>query len=146
MHTKRLVRCEFILFVIATNRSGGGPGSIFLFAPNTVPALNSLIWRSVLLLTLVSPVCVPCTSSPVVPVAVLDMGEEPSPPLKFECKIWGLADGGGDERRDTSAKEATVASSLNVKLSFTKSDKFLATNENIWNYKMKYWSVSKNEL
>ena len=37
--------------------------------------------------------------------------------------------GGGDERRETSAKEATVASSLNVKLSFTKSDKFLAANE-----------------
>ena len=36
--------------------------------------------------------------------------------------------GGGDERRETSAKEATVASSLNVKLSFTKSDKFLAAN------------------
>ena len=37
--------------------------------------------------------------------------------------------GGGDERRETSAKEATVASSLNVKLSFTKSDKFLAAIE-----------------
>ena len=58
--------------------------------------------------------------------------EEASTPTRFECRIWGLVEeedndgGGGDERRDTSAEAATVASSLNVKLSFTKSDKFLA--------------------
>ena len=73
---------------------------------------------------------VACTSpSPVVPVAVLDGGEETTS-LKVECRIWGVVDGGGgDERRETSAEAATVASSLNVKLSFTKSDKFLAVNE-----------------
>ena len=123
---------------MATNRSGGGPGSIFLFAPKTPPLLNSLSWCSSLLL-LLSPVCVPCTCSPVVDVLVTNVldnnggGEDTSAPPWFECKIWGLEDdnedGGGDERRDTSANEATVASSLNVKLSFTKSDKFLATNE-----------------
>ena len=77
-----------MLFVIATNRSGGGPGSIFLFTPNTIPPLNSLSWRSslLLLLTLVSPVCVPCTISPVEPVSVLGKGEDPSPPLKDECR------------------------------------------------------------
>ena len=124
---------------MATNRSGGGPGSIFLFAPKTPLLLNSLSWCSSLLL-LLSPVCVPCTCSPVVDVLdtnVLDNngeGEEASAPPWLECKIGGLEDddneddGGGDERRETSAKEATVASSLNVKLSFTKSDKFLAAN------------------
>ena len=130
-----------MLLVMATNRSGGGPGRIFRFAPKAPALLNSLIWCSLLLL-LLSPVCVPCTCSPVVDVLdtnVLDNngeGEEASAPPWLECKIGGLEDddneddGGGDERRETSAKEATVASSLNVKLSFTKSDKFLAANEN----------------
>ena len=128
MHTKRLVRCEFMLFVIATNLSGGGPGRIFLLLLNPKLApLNSLTCSS-LLVILLSPVFVPCTNSPVAPV--LDIGDEPSSTLEeIECIIWGAVDGGGDERRETSADAATVASSLNVKLSFTKSDKFLAEIE-----------------
>ena len=128
MHTKRLVRCEFMLFVIATNLSGGGPGRIFLLLLNPKLApLNSLTCSS-LLVILLSPVFVPCTNSPV--ATVLDIGDEPSSTLEeIECIIWGAVDGGGDERRETSADAATVASSLNVKLSFTKSDKFLAEIE-----------------
>ena len=61
---------------------------------------------------------VPCTCSPVV-APVLDGGGEE---VESES-CWG---GGGDERRDTSADAAMVASSLNVKLSFTRSDKLLA--------------------
>ena len=82
-----------MLLVMATNRSGGGPGSIFLFAPKAPPLVNSLIWCSLLLL-LLSPVCVPCTCSPVFDVLVTNVldnngeeVEEASAPTRFECRI-----------------------------------------------------------
>ena len=82
------------------------------------------------------------------PVVVLNGGEEIPPPPTLEVE-WGLVvDGGGDERRDTSAEAATVASSLMVKLSFTKSDKFFAANKRytVTQHELKLLTIKENMI